>query len=121
MAQQYSLSVVPDASLPSGGHAFISVHGVATPPGDDQIMIRRHDHRDRHLGPAGWQGPEIKLKPLETRLDKGAWALRFGPEVVDVIDCQCRDASRCHLVRFQDGSLGCAPFPDCSLGSSSCR
>ncbi len=86
MAQQYSLSVVTDASVPAGGHAFISVHGVTTPPGDDQIMIRRHGHRDRHLGPAGWQGPEIKLKPLETRLDKGAWALRFGPEVVDAIE-----------------------------------
>jgi hypothetical protein len=86
MAQQYSLSVVPDASVPSGGHAFISVHGVTTPPDDDQIMIRRHGHRDRHLGPAGWQGPEIKLKPRETRLGKDVWALRFGPEVVDVIE-----------------------------------
>jgi hypothetical protein len=86
MAKLYTLSVVPDAKVPSGGHAFIKVDGVATPPGDDQIMIRRHGHRDRHLGPDGWQGPEIKLKPLETRHDNGVWALSFGPEVVDVIE-----------------------------------
>jgi hypothetical protein len=49
-------------------------------------MIRRHGHRDRHLGPDGWQGPEIKLKPLDTRHDNGVWSLSFGPEVVDVIE-----------------------------------
>ncbi len=78
--------IVREDARAGGGHAVIEVHGLAAVPDSTELAIRRAEHQANNLAAGGWQGPEARITPRESRFENGVLSLGLGPEVVDHLE-----------------------------------